>query len=340
MKLLKYILFSPIDILLVIFGLIVYKIYKHNPYFSYKSMLRLFYIYGNGVTEIINKFTAENSKPNYLLISNNKNENNNKISNLISEKGYYFFNQFLKNEQLNDIVEITKKYKFKLRPTDQLIKNSNYTIKETFFDPQKPEAVLYEFDTNDLIKHKVIQDVILDTRIYDISKKYFKSEPFFDHVGLSITSDYNKYSNPDSKAAQLYHFDLDRPKWLKFLIYINNVDDSNGPHAFIEGSHKSNRIPFSLRSRGYVRIDDEEIKKINMIKNEKIFYGKAGSAIIEDTIGFHKGNIVKKGYRIMLSIQVNSSMFGIKNTKFNVNELDKNFIKKSKNFGNFFKYKF
>ena len=159
-------------------------------------------------------------------------------------------------------------------------------------------------------------------------------------MGLSITSDYNKYSYPDSKAAQLYHFDLDRPKWLKFLIYINDVDNFNGPHAFIEGTHKSNQIPFSLRSRGYVRIDDEEIKKINMAKNEKIFYGKAGSAIIEDTIGFHKGNIVKKGYRILLSIQVNSSMFGIKNTKFNINELDKNFINKSKNFGDFFKYKF
>ena len=60
MKLLKYIFFSPIDILLVIFGLIVYKIYKYNPIFSYKSMLRLFYIYGNSVNEIINKLTAEN----------------------------------------------------------------------------------------------------------------------------------------------------------------------------------------------------------------------------------------------------------------------------------------
>ena len=84
---------------------------------------------------------------------------------------------------------------------------------------------------------------MLKDEIYDLGLKYFGTEPFLDHVSLSISTNFNK--KPDGEAAQLYHFDLDKPKWLKFLTYVNDVGITNGPHCFIK-THKSNAIPFSL----------------------------------------------------------------------------------------------
>ena len=195
---------------------------------------------------------------------------------------------------------------------------------------------MYEFDTNYLINQKIIQKILIKDEIIEISQKYFGSSAFFDHVSLSITTNYNH--SPDSNAAQLYHYDLDRPKWLKFLTYINDVNHLNGPHCFLKKTHKYYAIPFKMRSKGYVRFadDDKDLKKFKI--NEKIITGSAGTSIIENTKGFHKGEVVKSGYRILLNIQINSSMFGspYKFVKFEdiINKIKKKFIEKK----DFFKY--
>ncbi len=335
MKTLKYIFFSPIDFLILIYGIISYKNHKTNPYFSYKAMLRLFYIFGGCVTKFVHALTKEKKKKAFL------NEDFQRIdeinSNLIA-KGFYQYQNFVTQKQIQAINNLIKNYQFNLRPTDQDLKNSKHIVVKKHFNSRNPEAVLYEMDTNFLLEQPVIHEILLNENIYLIAKKYFDSEPFLDHVSLSITSNYNKVMEPDSKAAQLYHFDLDRPKWLKFLIYLNDVDEKNGPHCYVEGTHKTNGIPFNIRSRGYKRIMDYEIQRLNL--NQHIFYGKAGSAIIEDTIGLHKGSVVRSGYRMLLNIQVNSSMFGIPYEKVSLKKINNEALKKLKGRGDFFKYKF
>ena len=49
-------------------------------------------------------------------------------------------------------------------------------------------------------------------------------------MSLAISA---KSDKVDEHAAQMFHFDMDRPKWLKFFIYINDVNEKNGPHFFI-----------------------------------------------------------------------------------------------------------
>jgi hypothetical protein len=65
-----------------------------------------------------------------------------------------------------------------------------------------------------------------------------------------------------------------------------------------------------------------------LLKSEIKITGKAGTSIIEDTKGLHKGSVVKKGYRVLLNIQVNSSMFGSQNEKVNFNKIDKDLLEK------------
>ena len=317
-----YILVFPLDLLSLVFGICIYRLTKKTPYLSYKSMHRLFYIFGGIVTEFIHNSTKSKKRN---IFNHNHKENNEIIKN-INEDGLFIQENFLTSYEVEQIKKMISNYEFTLRTMDGEVKK-NLTKSDTYkFDPKNPKAVMYSVDSNFLINQKIIQQILLKNEIFDIGLKYFGTEPLLDHVSLSISTNFKK--EPDKEAAQLYHFDLDKPKWLKFLTYVNDVGIDNGPHCFIKKTHKNNAIPFSLRSKGYIRIDDQNNNIKNMINNEIKITGKAGTSIIEDTKGLHKGLVVKSGYRILLNIQINSSMFGSPSKKVNFNNIDKDLLEK------------
>ena len=325
-----YILLSPLDLISLFLGICIYNISKKTPNFSYKSMHRLFYIYGGIVTEFINILT----KNRISKTSNYNEEDNSEILKNINENGLFIKENFLNSNEIEEIKKLLSNYEFTLRQMDGEVKKKTTETKKYKFDPENPKAVMYSVDSNFLINQKIIQEILLKNDIYDIGRKYFGAEPLLDHVSLSISTNFNK--DPDGEAAQLYHFDLDKPKWLKFLTYVNDVGIENGPHCFIKKSHKNNAIPFNLRSKGYVRIEDHN-KNINrLIQDEIKITGKAGTSIIEDTKGLHKGLVVKKGYRILLNIQINSSMFGSPYEKVNFKNIENDLLEKFKVRKNFF----
>jgi len=293
-------------------------------------MHRLFYVFGGVITDFVHFVTKNKKKTEF-------NRDMRTITDSIQNDGLFIQNNFLNQYEISELNNIILDYSFKLRKTDREIKDSNYKQKYQKFDSKNPSAILYEMDENYLINQKIIQKIMLKDEIFEIGKEYFGCEPCFDHISLGITSDFNKDQNPDSQAAQLYHFDLDRPRWLKFLIYVNDVDFDNGPHCFIKKSHKKNTIPFSIRSRGYTRIADTDEKMKQLIKNnELILTGSAGTAIIEDTKGLHKGAVVKRGHRVLLNLQINSSMFGTAYKKVNFNNIDKDLLERFREKKDFF----
>lgn len=115
---------------------------------------------------------------------------------------------------------------------------------------------------------------------------------------------------PDAKAAQYFHFDMDRPKWLKFFIYLTDVQPVSGPHMFVAGSHRSGRIPQELLQKGYARLTDEEVSRHFPASDMLEFSAPRGSIIAEDTRGLHKGKHVECGDRLVLQIQYSNSLFG------------------------------
>ena len=95
---------------------------------------------------------------------------------------------------------------------------------------------------------------------------------------------------------------------VKIFIYLNDVDENNGPHYFVPATHKNFGIKYEIRSKGYSRIDDELIEKHYSNIKKKIT-GKKGTLIIEDTRGLHKGSVVKDNHRSIVLIQFNNSYF-------------------------------
>lgn len=176
------------------------------------------------------------------------------------------------------------------------------------YDPQNPRAVRYEYEQQLLIDNPDIQMLMADPGLINIAQSYLGAEPVVDVMGLWWHTAFS--DQPDSEAAQFYHFDMDRIKWLKFFICLTDVAPENGPHFFIAGSHRTGGIPRDLLSRGYVRLTDEEVSRHYAATDFVEFTAPRGTIIAEDTRGLHKGQHVHRGHRLMLQIQFSNSLFG------------------------------
>ena len=62
---------------------------------------------------------------------------------------------------------------------------------------------------------------------------------------------------------------------MKYIVYLTDVDEDSGPHIFIPGSHKQNKL---LPIRRYTAA---EIAGAFGQGNEKLFVGPAGTSFLE-----------------------------------------------------------
>lgn len=163
----------------------------------------------------------------------------------------------------------------------------------------------------DMLKKTEIQDLISRPDILSLVTEYFGGTPYLSAcVGWWSTSNHVA-SDSARENAQMFHFDMDRIKWLKLFLYINDVSDQNGPHVFVEGSHKRGGQPKSLRRKGYQRILDKEIAHFYAPDKIKSIVGPAGTAFLADTRGYHKGLTPVKGERLAFVIEYSSGLFGV-----------------------------
>lgn len=185
------------------------------------------------------------------------------------------------------------------------------------YDPLNPVAEIYRFDMDDLVNNEDVQALIMDPVLINVARNYLQCEPIFDFPAMWWSTAFSKEAS--SEAAQLYHFDMDRVKWLKIFIYLNEVTLDNGPHSYIRGSHKVGAKPSHILKRGYVRIEDKELASFYKQEDFVTLTGKKGEIFAGDTKCWHKGNPLKKGDRLVLEFQYTSSLFGANYPSLNVN---------------------
>jgi len=101
-------------------------------------------------------------------------------------------------------------------------------------------------------------------------------------------------------VSQLWHRDHEDIRIFKFFLYLNDVDENNGPFEYVKGSHMGGKhhklIPMKGPPFG-TRVHDPKI--IDRFAGEDIIKctGKAGTIIIADTAGLHRGGFCKSGER-------------------------------------------
>jgi hypothetical protein len=176
------------------------------------------------------------------------------------------------------------------------------------YNRESPMAVKSTIHAEALIRHPVVQKLISDMSIISLVQEYLESKPVLDHLVMWWSSHINE--KPDAEAAQLYHFDMNKVKFLKVFVYVTDVGPENGAHCFIKKSHKTGAIPSSLLQRGYARIADDEVEECYPPEDFVEITGPRGTIFVEDTRGLHKGKRLEKGDRLAFELEFSNSLFG------------------------------
>jgi len=235
------------------------------------------------------------------------------IIDKIASDGYFVFDNKISDEI------ITKLYRFaENTPLNYLELNADSNVtysknKETY-KTSSFKSNRHQFnDTKSLFESDEATRLYFDENFLHIANEYLNCKPWVDIFTMWWSNPINNISEEfrdkfKDSAAQLFHYDLDRIKFVKFFIYLTDVDEENGPHVYVKGTH--------LRPQKYLKSDDrysDELIAEHKSKDIITLSGKKGTIMAVDTRGLHKGLELKNGERLILQLQFTNSLFGTKN---------------------------
>jgi ectoine hydroxylase-related dioxygenase (phytanoyl-CoA dioxygenase family) len=306
-------------ILRILAGSFVFMFRGVTPAYAYQSMIRLFCLTGGHSNDILARLFARKpdqlSKPSGVLGDMDEKKLAH-VTETLRDRGYYVFENRLPPDLVARLVEFASTRKSTIRPTDADAKRG-IGPRVAVYDRANPQGLVYDFDPKDLVNNPYVQALITDPSIFAVAQAYIGGSPVLDEVNMWWSVAGNR--QPDTAAAQLYHIDMDRIRWLKFFINLTDVTEDNGPHCFIAGSQQTHGIPRQLLAEGYARLSDEQVRKEYPADSFIEFTAPAGTILAEDTRGLHKGKPLIKGDRLMLEFEFSVSLFGatpLKESKF------------------------
>lgn len=196
-------------------------------------------------------------------------------------------------------------------------------IEKEFKKFQQDNNLQYNDSYTEQISHPLYQcesivPLAFDDRIISIATHFFQCTPAITNINFRLSKSQKNFQDPnalvklDLKQAQeafdnlpqtamttCFHLDHDSVRFLKFFIYLTDVGIDNGPFTYVEGSHLHK--PHDWRSNQQRRPDYEILREYGYDR-VKHLTGKKGDLIIANTHGYHKGQFIKEGERLLLTI--------------------------------------
>ena len=283
----------------------------HTPEAGYQALVWLFCVTGGRINDVLSWLIARFRPPIALagtrgVLGEMDAARARACADRLRSDGYLVFERALPEDACERLVTFAAETPAVVRRMDHEPRNLPRRLAR--FDAQAPLAVRYDYETGALLDDADVQALLADPSLLRLVQEYLGSEPVADVLSMWWHTAY--HTAPDSEAAQYFHFDLDRIKWLKVFVYLTDVGPDNGPHSFVAGSHRSAGIPADILRRGYERLSDEEVHGRYGSERCKQFCAPRGSVIVEDTRGLHKGAHVRGAPRLILQLQFSNSLFG------------------------------
>jgi hypothetical protein len=295
---------------LVSFGLIKFAFTKITPESAYLSLIQLHCKTNGKSTNLLAKmFSITNPAKQFYVATGALGKYSKKdiqqIVMNIRKTGFHVFSDKLPEHICAQLEKIAREIPGRL----DALYGKNASNRMALFDAEAPQSKRYSLPEEELIKHAVVQDLMADEIIRETAACYLQSNPILSSIDTWWSPAMG--GEPDSEAAQLFHFDMHGAKWLKFFIYLTDVDSETGPHCLVQNSHDSlNFKGHGLLKRGYVRISDLDMEKAYGKENIIEVCGKRGTVIAVDTRCFHKGKPPLKNYRLLFQLVYVNSLFG------------------------------
>lgn len=301
-----------LDLGLLAIGISRYWVTGKTPSFAHHALVRAFCYSGGRVNDVL-AFASARVHPPYRFP-----EANGILGNLgeaelaavrkeLDEKGWFVFERRIPSEICDRLAEKARQVDCWVT-SDEILADKSAPKLISKFDPRNPLGPRYNIPGQWVTELPEIQDLLKDYSLLAVAQSYLRAKPVVTQVGMAWSAATKDV--PDVESAQMFHFDLERIRWLRYFIYLTDVDEDQGPHCFVEGSHRTGAIPRDLLKAGYARLSDEEVMRHYPRSSYKEFVGKKGMILAEDSRGFHKGKHHKSGSRLLVDFEITSSMFG------------------------------
>jgi len=200
------------------------------------------------------------------------------------------------------------------------IKKDGYIVIPNFLDKSFCDSCIKDSEWMFENKKEFIQD-IFDMRIFGAEElseniKKFADDKLINEIaeaynavpttmGFTLT---NKIEAKDQEFGSGGSWHRDSYfRQFKSILYLNDVNENNGPFQIVTKSNKSNQIKKDTKignlEQMQSRFDNNEIEKIIENEPERVhtLTGKAGTLILVDTSTIHRGKPLKNGIRYALT---------------------------------------
>lgn len=203
----------------------------------------------------------------------------------LKKSGITRFDNLLSKEQCSELREYFYSKKV-FDPSDS--EENPVSINDSLLD--SGSHVFYHFPV-DVLKAPYLMQIANSSQILDLVGNYIGIKPT-----LSYTAAWWSFPVKGSLfGPENFHRDVDDWKFLKLFIYLTDVtSDGGGAHVYVKNSVDSDFGRNKIR-----RYSNDEITQNFKESDILSIKASAGSAILEDTFGFHKGSPVEKGERLM-----------------------------------------
>ncbi|HEY2745522.1 MAG TPA: phytanoyl-CoA dioxygenase family protein [Polyangia bacterium] len=290
-------------------GTLAFAANDSTPPFAYQAMVRLYCLTGGYSNDFLSGVIRRLRPPYELphgdgVLGTLDGAQVRTIVSDIENRGYHVFANRLPDALCDRLLAFARRTKSVVRAMD----SESAPEEPVLYERAKPLGVRYDFREDDLVNDATVQELMADLSILSVAQAYLGCAPILDLVAMWWHTAFSK--SADKTAAQFYHFDMDRIKWLKFFFYLTDVSAETGPHCFVEGSHRRAQTPPALLRQGYTRLGDAEVRSHFPPERFIEFTGPRGTIIAEDTRGLHKGKHVAKGDRLMFELEFTNSLFG------------------------------
>ncbi|HSM83871.1 MAG TPA: hypothetical protein VLS96_19430 [Nodosilinea sp.] len=105
------------------------------------------------------------------------------------------------------------------------------------------------------------------------------------------------------KTARVYHCDINDYKTIKFFFYLTDVEAGDGPHVYLQGTHRNRRWGHQWLGQGCAAICDRTLVDIYGSERVRVVTGPAGFGFAGDPYCLHKGTVPKDSSRLLLQLE-------------------------------------
>lgn len=223
----------------------------------------------------------------------------------LDNKGYCVIPQQLDHQLCDQIVDALGTIRFRVKATSDFVDGFHASSAENING-----NTAWVVEQQDILEIPEVQQIVSDPVILNMVQQYLGCPPVHDQTNCWWSIGHRTNHRTMKSDAQLFHQDRDYVRFVKVFIYLNDVGEENGPHTYISGSARDYEQHVPENYRPGQRLEDDYLSTQYSPDRMITFTGKQGTVILEDTSGFHKGNPVLKGHRLMLQFEYCCSLFG------------------------------